>query len=68
MSNLKALGCVMVMLGAASYLLSLVNLQFKGLSFLGEYKIYVEVGSIIIGLIFIVISTVLEKFRKSKQD
>ncbi len=64
MEKLKEVGSVMVILGVASYLLSLVGLQFKALSFLGGYKVYVEIASIVLGVLFIVVA----KLTSKKED
>lgn len=64
MDKLKEVGSVMIILGVASYLLSLVNLQFKALSFLGGYKFYIEIASIVLGILFIVVA----KLTSNKED
>lgn len=68
MEKLKSIGSVMITLGVASFLLSLVNLQFKLLGFLGEYKVYVEIGSIIVGLILFGIAQLLSKKTTEEEN
>lgn len=64
MDNLSSIGATFITLGIISILLSVVNLQFKALGFLGEYKIYVEIGSIIIGIIIMIIGRIINKNKK----
>lgn len=59
LEKISKVGGVLFILGVLSLLLSLVGLQFKALGFLGEYKQYVEIASIIIGLILMLAARVL---------
>lgn len=68
MDKLKEVGSVMVILGVVSYLLSLVNLQFKALSFLGNNKVYIEIASIVIGLLFIIIAKLMSKKENENKN
>lgn len=68
MEKVKSVGSVLVILGVLSFLLSLVNLQFKALGFLGEYKIYVEIGSVVIGLLLILFTKVVNKSEDNNQN
>lgn len=64
MEKLKEIGLALLVFGVASYLLSLANLQFKVLGFLGGNKIYVEIASIGLGLLFIIVA----KLASLKED
>lgn len=68
MEKLRSVGSVLLTLGIASFLLSLVNLEFRVLGFLGEYKVYVEIGSVVIGLILIGVSKLMGKNENEEQN
>lgn len=59
LEKISKVGVALFLLGVVSFLLSLVDLQLKAFSFLGEYKRYVEYASIIIGLILMIAAKVL---------
>ncbi len=63
--NVKYIGIVLIFLGALSKLLSVVNLQFKGMDIFGQYKSYVELGCIVIGLLLFIVAKIIDK---SKND
>lgn len=52
--------CVFL-LGIMSLTLSLVNLQFKFMSFLGEYKGMFDYTAIVLGLVVCVVATQIKK-------
>lgn len=68
MSNLGSVGATLITLGVASFLLSLIGLEFKGLGFLGEYKIYVEGASVAIGVILTIIAKVFKKNENENEE
>jgi uncharacterized YccA/Bax inhibitor family protein len=67
-NKLTKVGAVLFTFGILSFLLSLVNLQFKALSFLGEYKIYVEIASIVIGLIIMLVAKFGNKDKNGNEE
>ncbi len=68
MEKLKSFGSVLLVLGIISLLLSLVNLQFKGMDIFGQYKRYVEIGCIVIGLLSLIVSKLLGKGKSETED
>jgi glucose uptake protein GlcU len=69
LDNLFAVGGMLIVMGVLSFLLSLVNLEFKALSFLGENKTYIEIASIVIGIILVLVSKVITKnFLKDEDE
>lgn len=64
--NLGSVGIGFILLGGVSFLLSLFNLQFKALSFLGENRSTVEIAAIVIGVLLLILSSVIGK--KGKKD
>lgn len=68
MEKVKSVGSVLLTVGIISYLLSLVNLEFKALSILGEYKLYAEISSVVIGLILILFAKIMNKNDDEKQE
>lgn len=68
MEKLKSVGSVLLTLGIISILLSIVHLEIKGMGIFGQYKIYVEVGSIVIGTIILIITKVLDKGKNETED
>jgi hypothetical protein len=61
MEKLSNVGAGLLFIGAISFLLSLVNLQFKAFNFLGEKKVYVEIGCIVIGLLILLVVRFMNK-------
>ncbi|WP_041703435.1 hypothetical protein [Lachnoclostridium phytofermentans] len=68
MEKLKSVGSVLLTLGILSILLSLVHLQIKGMDIFGQYKRYVEIGSIVIGVVILIITKVFDKGKNDTED
>ncbi len=64
MDNLTKVGGALLAGGILSFLLSLVGLEFRSMSFLGENKIYVEIAFVVVGVIILIIA----KNRNKKTD
>lgn len=56
MDNLTKVGGALLAGGILSFLLSLVGLEFRSMSFLGENKIYVEIAFVVVGIIILIIA------------
>ncbi|HCL02842.1 MAG TPA: hypothetical protein DHW61_10600 [Lachnoclostridium phytofermentans] len=68
MEKLKSFGSVLLILGILSIILSFLNLQFKAMNIFGEYKRYVEVGSIVLGVLILIITKVFDKGKNETED
>ncbi|WFR58085.1 hypothetical protein QA584_03200 [Anaerocolumna sp. AGMB13025] len=68
MEKLMKAGTGIFGLGLISFLLSLVGLEFRSMRFLGEYKLYVEIACVVIGLILILIAKYGNKRMDDKLD
>lgn len=61
LDKLSQIGGVLLLVGIMSFLLSLVGLELKSMSFLGEYKRIVEIVFVVIGLIVLFVASKLKK-------
>lgn len=61
MDKLTQIGGVLILAGIISFLLSLVGLELRSMSFLGEYKRTVEIAFVVIGSIVLFVASRLKK-------
>jgi hypothetical protein len=65
---MKSLGVLLVVLGAGSFILPMVGLQFRLMSIFGDAQPVVAVVAVLVGVVLLVISTMRGKATQGPQS